>query len=193
MDYKFFLEGITSVTLNPEKAWITIHSDNNPIKVIQNYLLIPLILLVSVSTFIGSMIFSNVELSWIYSLFVGIKSFIALFLTIYISSFIFGEITYPLDLGKNFKISFYIIVYSTVPFLICQILSGLFESLLFVNILGLYGLYIFWTGTEKMLAPAHYKKMPLLIASTICIVAIYALSDLSLTKLIDRVYFHYFS
>jgi hypothetical protein len=193
MDYKFFLKGITSIILNPEKAWITIHSDNNPIKVIQNYLLIPLILLVSVSTFIGSMIFSNVELSWIYSLFVGIKSFIALFLTIYISSFIFGEITYPLDLGKNFKISFYIIVYSTVPFLICQILSGLFESLLFVNILGLYGLYIFWTGTEKMLAPAHYKKMPLLIASTICIVAIYALSDLSLTKLIDRVYFHYFS
>jgi hypothetical protein len=193
MDYKFFLKGITSIILNPEKAWITIHSDNNPIKVIQNYLLIPLILLVSVSTFIGSMIFSNVELSWIYSLFVGIKSFITLFLTIYISSFIFGEITYPLDLGKNFKISFYIIVYSLVPFLICQILSGLFESLLFVNILGLYGLYIFWTGTEKMLAPAHHKKMPLLIASTICIVAIYVLSDLSLTKLIDRVYFHYFS
>jgi hypothetical protein len=193
MDYKFFLKGITSIILNPEKAWNTIHSDNIPVKVIRNSLVLPLILLVSVSTFIGSMIFSNVELSWIYSIIIGIKCFITLFLTIYVSSFIFGEITYPLDLGKNFRISFTIIVYSTIPFLICQILSGLFESLLFVNVLALYGLFIFWIGSEQMLAPAQHKKSPLLIATSVCIVAIYILSDLFLTKMTDRIYFSFFS
>jgi hypothetical protein len=193
MDYKFFLHGIKNIILNPVKAWEAIDSENKPVKLLRDSFFFPLIILVSVSAFVGSLIFTNAKLSAVYSIFVGIKCFGLLFFTIYATTFIFSEITYPLDLGKDFNISFRIIVYSITPFLICQIFSGLFESLLFVNIIGLYGLYIFWTGAEKMLSPPQYKQMPMLIATTFAISGIYIATNLLLTMLIDRIYFAYFA
>ena len=193
MDYKFFLRGIRDIILNPVKAWETIDSENKPTKMLGGSFLLPLISLISISAIIGSLIFTNAELSPVYSVFVGLKCFILLYITVYASTFLLSEITFPLDLGKDFKISFRLIVYSITPFLLCQVLSRLLESLLFVNILGLYGLYIFWTGSEKLLSPPQHKKMPLLVATTISLIGIYVASNLVLTMLTDRIFFAYFA
>ena len=152
MNFKFFLNGIKNIILDPAKAWESIDSENRSVRTIRNSILIPLIVLVAVSSFFGSLIFVNSGLPPVYSVFVSIKCFVLLLITIYVTAFILNEITYTLDLGKDFNISFRLVVYSMIPFLLCQILSRLFESLLFVNIIGLYGLYIFWTGVEKLLS-----------------------------------------
>jgi hypothetical protein len=192
MDYKFFLQGIANIIFNPVKAWETIDSENKPNKVLRDSLFIPLLILVSISTFVGSLIFANTELSAVYSIFVGVKSFVLLYLTTYSAAFILKEITHPLDLGRDFNISFRLIVYSIIPFILCEVLSGLFESLLFVDVIGLYGLYIFWTGAEKLLNPAQYKKMPMLIATTISIISIYAALSFVLNMLTNKIYYAYF-
>jgi hypothetical protein len=175
--------------MDPIKAWNTIDSENMPVKVVRRSYLFPLILLVSVSAFMGSLIFTNTELSPVYSILVGIKYFLLLFFTVYVTSYILGEITFPLDLGRDFSVSFRIIVFSVTPFLLCQILSCIFESLLFVNILAMYGLYIFWTGAEKLLNPPQYKKMPLLIASVITLGGVYLVIGMLLNKIIDKIFF----
>lgn len=192
MDYKFFLQGIANIIFNPVKAWETIDSENKPNKVLRDSLFIPLLILVSISTFVGSLIFANTELSAVYSIFVGVKSFVLLYLTTYSAAFILKEITHPLDLGRDFNISFRLIVYSIIPFILCEVLSGLFESLLFVDVIGLYGLYIFWTGVEKLLNPAQHKKMPMLIATTISIISIYAALSFVLNMLTNKIYYAYF-
>lgn len=193
MNYKFFLFGIKNILLNPLKAWETIYSENNSVKFIRLNFLFPLIILVSISAVIGSMIFTNAELSPVYSILIGIKTFCLLFFAIYASTFILGEITFPLDLGKSFNVSFKLIVYSIIPYLVCQIMSRIFESLLFVDIMGLYGLYIFWVGTEKMLTPPHYKKMPLLISTTVILIGMFITINMVLTKLIDKIFYAFFS
>ena len=193
MNNKFLLLGVIDIFINPVKAWETIDSENRTVNVIRNSFLFPFILLVSVSAVAGSLIYTNAELSPVYSVFVGIKCFLLFYVTVYVSAFILKEITYPLDLGKDFAISFKLIVYSIVPFLLCQILSRLFESLLFVNIIALYGLYIFWTGTERVLTPPGYKKMPMLIAATLTFVGIYIITNLLFTILIDKIYFAFFA
>jgi len=193
MDYKFFLSGLRNIIISPVKAWETIDSENRPLKIIRESFLFPLLIIVTVSAIAGSLLFINTELSLLYSLFIGIKWFLALLITIYLTSFILGEITFPLDLGKDFSLSFRLIVYSITPFLLCLILSRLFESLLFINVIGLYGLYIFWTGSEKLLTPPYYKKMPLLIATTITLAAIYIITSILLNMLTDRIYFAFFA
>ncbi len=118
---------------------------------------------------------------------------VSYFLCQYLSDcLILGEITYPLDLGKDFSISFRLIAFSLAPFILCQVLSRLFESLLFVNVIGLYGLYIFWTGAEKLLNPPQYKKMPLLIATTITLAVIYVAANVLLNMIVDKVYYAFF-
>ena len=72
-------------------------------------------------------------------------------------------------------------------------LSSLFESLLFVNILGIYGLYILYTGAEILLSPPQHKKMPLVIASFITIAGIYSLTVVILNMLIERVFYAFFA
>jgi len=193
MNNKLFLFVVKDIIINPIKAWEIIDSKNKSVSVIRNSFLFPIILLVSVSAAAGSLIYTNAELPPVYSVFVGIKCFLLYYITVYASAFILREITYPLDLGRDFAISFRLIVYSIVPFLLCQILSRLFESLLFVNILALYGLFIFFAGTEKMLTPPGYKKMPMLIATTLTFIGIYVITNLLLTTLIDKIYKVFFS
>jgi hypothetical protein len=192
MDYKFFLNGLKNIILNPVKAWEIIDSENRPVKIVRNSFFFPLILLISISAFAGSLIFVNSKLSAVYSLFVAIKCFGLFYFAIYATAFVLKEITYTLGLGRDFNISFRMLVFSITPFLLCQILSRLFESLLFVNVIGLYGLYIFWVGAEKMLNPPQNKKTPLLIAGILVMVVIFTTTDLILTKLIDIVYYAFF-
>jgi hypothetical protein len=132
-------------------------------------------------------------LSLVYSILFSIKCFIVIITAVYATSYLLGEITYPLDLGRDFNHSFSMVVFSVTPFLMCQILSRLFESLLFVNIIGFYGLYIFWIGAEKLLNPPQYKKMPLLIAVFITFTGIYIATDLLLSMITDRVFYLFFA
>jgi hypothetical protein len=190
---KFFLFVVKDIIINPIKTWESIDSENRSVSVIKNLFLFPLILLVSVSAFAGSLIYTNSELSPVYSVFVGIKCFILFYITVYATAFVLKEITYPLDLGRNFGVSFRLISYSIVPLLICQILSRFFESFLFVNILALFGLYIFWTGIERILTPPVYKKIPLLVATFISFAGIFVATDFIFTKLIDKIFYAFFS
>jgi hypothetical protein len=193
MNNKFFLFTLRDILINPAKEWETIDSDNRLVKTTRNTFLFPLIILVSVSAFAGSLIYSNSELSPVYSVFEGIKCFLLFYITLYASAFILKEITNTLDLGKNFTVSFRLIAFSVVPFLLCQVLSRFFESLLFVNILALYSLYIFWTGAERILTPPANKKIPLLIAAVITFIGIYIVTNLLLTMLIDKIFYNFFS
>jgi hypothetical protein len=189
----FLIFKVKNILTNPAKAWETIHSENKSVNSLTNNLLLPLILLVSISAFAGSLMYTNAEMSGAYSILTGIKSFFLLFISVYATAFIHKEITYPLDLGKNFTLSFRLVSISLVPFLLCQVLSSFFESLLFINILALYGLYLFWTGSEKLLMPPAHKKKAMVIATFGIFVGVYIASNFLLSMIIDRIYFKFFA
>jgi hypothetical protein len=193
MDYRFLLTGIKNILLNPSRYWLTIDSKNTSILIIRNSLLLPLTLLVSVAAIAGSFIFINTELSFVYSLLFGIKKFFVILITTYLASLILRETTYPLDLGRSFTVAFRLVVFSLVPFLLCQVISSVFESLLFINIIALNGLYIFWTGAEVMLKPPQHKRIPLLVSATVVFVAIYIAVTIFMTMLTDRIFYSFFA
>jgi hypothetical protein len=191
MNFNFFLKGIKNIVFTPLKLWETVKSEQASAGRIRNSLFIPLSLLVALSAFFGSLLFTNAELALSYSVLLSIKCIMVIFIAVYATSYLLSEVTYPLDLGRDFDISFTLVVFSVTPFLLCQILSHMFESLLFVNIIGFYGLYIFWIGAEKILNPPQYKKIPLLIAVTIAFAGIYIATDLLLSMITDRVYYSF--
>lgn len=193
MDYKFLYYSLIRIIFTPGKAWTNILDENKSVKYLRNNYLIPLLVILSIAAFLGSIIFTNATLSPIYSVMSGLKFFFLFLTVVYLSAVVLGEITKPLDLGKDFAISFRLIVYSLTPLLLCQIASQLFESLIFANVLSFAGMYIFWIGAEKMLNPPDYKKMPLLVAIFVVITGIYFGSDWILTAIIDRIYFSFFA
>jgi hypothetical protein len=193
MDYKFLLQRFFQILFNPAKAWESISSENRPLKDTRNSFLLPLVILVTISAFIGSFFMANSQLSFIYSLFIALKYFILLFAAIYFSAVILKEMTYALDLGRDFSVAFKLIAYSLTPLYICLVVSSLFESLVFILIIALFGLYIFWEGEIKMLNPPEHKKMPLLIATAITVVGTYIAFSVILNQVVDRFYNAFFA
>ncbi len=193
MDFKFLYYRITNIILNPVRAWEAIYSENKPIKFVRGSFFLPLIILVAFSAFFGSLLFTHTGFSHWYAILVGIKYFLLMFFVVYGTSFIFKEILIALDLKGDFALSFRIITYSIAPFLICQIISRLIESFIFVNVLALYGLYIFWNGIEKMINPPEHKKMPMIIAATVSFIALFFAVNWLLTIIIEKLYFTFFA
>jgi hypothetical protein len=193
MNFSFFLKGIKDLVFNPANFWRSSKSGKISVTTVKYSILLPLALLMAVSAFFGSLLFTNSELSAAYSVIFSIKCLAVIIIAVYFTSYILCEITYPLDLGRDFNTSFILVALSVAPFLLCQILSRLFESLLFVNIISLYGLYIFWTGAETLLNPPAYKKMPLLIATAITFTGIYLTTNFLLNMIMERFFYTLFS
>ncbi len=192
MDLKFLAKSVKNIILNPAKAWEDIFSENKPVKYIVINLLFPLIILAAVSAFLGTFLFTRTELLKVYSVLTGVKYFILIYLVIYGTALIFREITKALGMRKDFDLSFKLIAYSSVPFIICQIISLLFESFIFINVLAFVGLYIFWTGMEKLLNPPEKRKLPLLIATTLIFIIVFLAANWFLSMVSDKLFFAFF-
>jgi hypothetical protein len=193
MSNKFLLFLVKDLIINPGQAWETIDTENKPVSQIRNGLLFPLSLLVSVSAFLGSLLYTNPGLSPVYSVLAGIECFILFYASVYAAAYVLREISHAMDMGRNWDVSFRLIAYSIVPFMLCQMISRLFESFLFVDVLSLFGLYIFWAGAERMLAPPAHKKLPLLIATFVSFTGIFIITDFLLTKIFDKIFYAFFS
>lgn len=193
MDYKFFFRQIAYIIVSPGKVLGTIPEEHHSIRQARNSILLPLLALVAICSFLGSLLFADVTLHPVYSVFVALKYFLLDFILVYLSAILFREIAKALDLAADFSVSFKIVVYTLVPFFICQMVSLLFESLAFVNILSLYGLWILWSAGEIILDPPAHKKMPLVIASLVVIVELYIGGSIALTSVINRIYFGFFA
>lgn len=189
MDFKFLYFRITNIILNPIKAWDAIHSENLPLKYVRDSFFLPLTLLVTLSAFFGSMLFTHTGFLKIYSVLFGLKYFLLIVLAVYVTTFFFMEISRTFGLKQDFTTSFKIITYSVAPFLICQLISRLIESFIFVNVLALYGLFIFWIGIEKMTNPTEKRKIQLLMAASVIFIIVFVTANWLLSSMIDKIYF----
>jgi hypothetical protein len=184
---------LKELIFNSPKAWDTISSENKSVSSVSNGFLIPLLILVSVSALAGSLLFTNSRLSAAYSVFEGIRCFLVYYVTVYCSALAMGKITQYFRIKNSFSISFRLIVYSIAPLLLCQVFSRLFESLLFINVMSFFGLYIFYTGLEKMLNPPADRKAPILLGSFVAFIGIYIVSDFLFARLFHKIYYMIFS
>lgn len=193
MDFRFLYHRTKYFIINPGMAWEVVHREERPMKFVRGSFFMPLIILVSVSAFLGSMFFINTTLKPMYSVLAAITTFLFLYLGVYASAFIVREIMRALDLGHDFLVAFKLVAYSMAPIFLSLTVSRLFESLLFINVLGLYGLYIFWIGMETMINPPDHKKLPMLIATVVSMLIIFLLLQVILSKLTETVYFTIFA
>ncbi|HNR41608.1 MAG TPA: hypothetical protein PKL65_05200 [Bacteroidales bacterium] len=193
MDLKFLWNRIRILILDPEKAWQIIGTETRTAGFIRNHFFLPLVVLAAVSAFVGSLLFTNPGTSGIYSVLAGIKYLILYAGVIYATSFIFNKITTILNIRNDPGTSFMIIVFSAAPLMLCQIVSRLFESFIFINILALYGLYLFWLGTERLLNPPEKMKTPLMLSVALVFTGLLIIIDSLLTRLVDWIYFAFFA
>jgi hypothetical protein len=193
MDLRFLYHRTKYFIINPGKAWEVVHREARPMKFVRGSFFLPLIILVTVSAFLGSLFFINTTLKPMYSVLTAVNTFLFLYLGVYASAFALREVLKIMGLGHDFLVAFKLVAYSMAPIFLSLTVSRLFESLLFINVLGLYGLYIFWIGTEVMVNPPDNRKLPLIILSVAAMLVVFLLLQVLLSRLAQTLYFSVFA
>ena len=193
MDFRFLYHRTKYFIINPGKAWEVVHREERPMRFVRDSFFLPLIILVSISAFLGSMFFINTTLKPMYSVLAAVNTFLFLYFGVYASAFAVREIINIFKRGNDFLVAFKLVAYSMAPIFLSLTISRLLESLLFINVLGLYGLYIFWIGTEVMVNPPDNKKLPMIILSVVAMLIIFLLLQVILSRLAEALYFSIFA
>lgn len=149
--------------------------------------LLPLLVTVSLAVFLGEFFKS----SHFYVGFALLKSLrvIALFFIQYLLAVFFTtELMKTFGGTKNVEIARNLVIYSLTPFLLVSIVTGLFPFLYVIDILGIYGFYIFWVGSKNLLEFPDNKISSYTLLTIVVNFFIFSFLSITLSKLLTAYY-----
>ncbi|MDA3781091.1 MAG: Yip1 family protein [Bacteroidales bacterium] len=183
MDFNSLINKVKDVIINPAQAWEDIKFDTEDKKEPLLKFAIPLIILGSFSTFIGSASFGLG-----HSAYIGFMSAIAYFISciagIYISAIVINELAMNFGSEKNLDKAFKLVIYSSSASFLATIVSSLHPMLSFVGLFALYSIYIFWLGVKPMMNTPEDKKLSFVVISALIIIAVIFLLNLIFTSIL---------
>lgn len=191
MDFILLYKRIRDIFTNPTAMWRSVRDEDREVSELRVSFLFPLALLVAVSGFVGILINSYSGFSLLYPFLIALKYLFAFIITVELSSWIISEINLAFSTEKSFSKNYKLVLYSFAPFMVTMMVSRLFPSLLFLNLGGLYGLFIGWKGIEILTeTPQSNRVRHITMISLVTIVNYFAVSFL-LKSLLDWVYYSY--
>lgn len=148
MNLNLLYRRIRDIIVDPTAMWESVREEKREVNELRLSFLLPLSLMVSLAGLTGMLIFTYHGLSVIFPLTVALKYLISCFVAVEITALIVTEIA-PLFTGRrSFNESYKLILYSITPFMAAMIITRLFPALIFLNLAGLYGIFIAWKGTD---------------------------------------------
>lgn len=85
---------------------------------------------------------------------------------------------------KNFFIARKLVVFSLTPFLLVAIVTGLFPFLYVLDVLSLYGFYVFWTGVNALLVFPERKRTSYILVTIMANFFVFSFLSIFLSKLL---------
>ncbi len=175
--------------INPSAIWQDILAEKKLRRNVILDFLLPMSLLIGISSLIGTLLIEGIEdgYSFLYLLFSGIISFTVIFLEVYISGWLITEIALSFNKESSSHYIFNLVVYSHVPFYLTLAFTRLFPQLIFLNILGVYSFFLFWTGIEHLTVLKTERKPFFLVVSVLVMLSVYLLLSVIFNSIYDAV------
>jgi hypothetical protein len=146
---KIYLLVLLQIT-NPQGFWDLYSNKKVTQKELIENLLFPLFAAVVFSIFFGEFFRSDYFRLWLGLLWI-IREFVLVVALYYFGVVGTNKVLEHYGFGQNQKDLQVLVSYSLVPFLAVSMVSGLFPYFRFLDIAGMYGFYIFWLGSKKLL------------------------------------------
>ena len=174
---------IREVIFNPKEFWISVKNENKgTIQLLTGYFL-PILIIVAIAVFLGEF-FRSAHFYMGYAVLKALREII-LFVLVYLSSVFFTkELMKTFGTEKNVKAAQLLVIYSSTPFLIVSVVTGLFPFLYVLDILGIYSFYIFWTGVIELLDIPSPKRSSYSIITILVNFFMFSFLSVFLSKLL---------
>lgn len=189
MNIKKIYQNSRELLIQPNSAWLRISSENEDRRTaILDYLL-PFSILVGISSLLGTLVTEGIEdsFSFTYLILTGSISFFIIFLEVYLSAWLITEIAVSFDPETKSRSVFQLVTFSHIPFFLTLAFSLLFPQFLFLNILGAYSFYLFWSGIENLIHLKDDRKLVFMILSSLVMIFVYLLLVVIFNSIYDIV------
>jgi len=174
-----------NIIVNPKTEWLVIQSETFNKKAIIKGYAVPLIIIMSVCSVLGSVIMeSNVAFAIIKA--IGIFGFT--YAGIYVSAVIINELTTSFNSKKDLDTTFRLVVYSFTAYFIMSAIAFLWPPLSMLSVFGLFSIYLFWEGTTILLDTPEDNKVGFVVVSAVVIVGVFTMLFLILSKILLTIF-----
>jgi hypothetical protein len=181
------IDNIKGLFLNPKSFWVGKKENLDSRAMLLLQFFIPLVLLTAIAVFLGEFFRSS-------HFYVGIallKSarIVVLFvLQYYLATFFTTELMKTFGGEKNREVARNLVIYSFTPFLLVSAVTGLFQFLYVIDVLGFYGFYLFWVGAKEMLVFPDNKKSSYILLTIVVNFFVFSFLSITLSKLLAAFY-----
>lgn len=175
MDINQKLNRISRLITQPKLAWKQIQKDKLGSAQLFRGLFLPAVILLGLAEMLG-MLISTINTGpasyvFIFSILIVFALLLSYFLSIFLNKRIlqYLEFSGPLHVVDN--LTAYSLIIGYLPIMI----SGLFRSMLFINVLALYGFYVYYIGINYLLRMNHGRRQQFAIVSVIVLLGVHLL------------------
>lgn len=174
---------IKEVIFEPVRFWEKQKEEKNEnLHVFSGYFL-PLLILVFFAVFTSELIRGS-RFYVTFPLMKACREVMLFLFQFVISVFLTNELIKPFGGKKNIFIARKLVVYSLTPFMLVSLLTGMFPFLYVIDVLGLYGFYIFWLGAVTLLEFPERKQARYILVTIMTNFFVYSFLSIFLSKLL---------
>lgn len=174
---------IKDVILNPKSFWTSLKEDEKTLKKPMVEFFIPLLVIVAVAVFLGEF-FRSSHFYMGYAALKALREVVLFVLQYYIAVFFTNELLKTFGGEKDIHLSRNLILFSMTPFLLVSVVTGLFQFLYVVDILGVYGFYLFWLGAKELVVLPEQKKGSYILITIVVNFFVFSFLSIFLSKLL---------
>ncbi len=148
---------VKQIILQPKDFWRSQRDEEGGQMEILVAHVLPLLLLASLSVFIGEF-FSNIQFYAGSAVYKSLRKFVFFLLFYFISVFFTNQLLPTFGGAKDIRLARILMGYSITPFLMISVVTGLVPYLQDLNIVGLYCFYLFWLGGKELVYLPEKKR-----------------------------------
>jgi hypothetical protein len=189
IDLRMLRDRARYIIIHPVKAWETIRKENRSVRKVQSSFLIPVLVVISLSAFAGSLIYNPTGLSILFPVIRALKQFICFYLTVLLASWVLNELSVAFRTNKDYTLNFKLVTYSLTPLFITVLITRFLPDLALINILSLYGAYILYTGLKTIENITGQSLLRYFIVALLTIIIFYLTISWMSRSLLEGMYF----
>jgi hypothetical protein len=178
---------IKEVLISPKAFWNSYKENNVGFSELFGGFFLPVLLVAVLAVFLGEF-FKSAHFYMVFAILKALRELVLFILEFFIAIYFTNELLKTFGGEKNIRLSRLLVTYSFTPFLLVSTVTGLFPFLYPLDILGVYGFYIFWVGGKQLLTLPQQKIDSYLILTIVVNFITFGFASIILSKLLTYYY-----
>lgn len=187
ISFSDIINTVKELIVNPKLFWISKKEDLDSQAKLLIRLFMPLLLIAVIAVFLGEF-FRSSHFYVGFALLKSLRVVVLFLLQYFLAVFFTTELMKTFGSTKNKIIAQNLVAYSLIPFLLVSTVTGLFQFLYVIDILGFYSFYVFWTGAKEMLDFPDNKQSSYILITIVVNFFVYSFLSITLAKLLTAYY-----